>query len=361
MAEFHGDLPFTSDAAEKAVRDAAQRAAQTLDVVDPELLRNTDDVDIWRKAAKEYRDLFRALKPHQLVKEAALRIENAQEREAKTAQALEPVRKLLKTVPSGNWPAGRSYLTYAAIDTDIMQLMCENKMLSWQDALNAKAAFGTAEDVQKIHDAAQLVAGNNVNLNSALVWASKPQLLARGFMYLGNAATAEEILKRGANANYDSNSLFVTVTENGDLDVARAFARRAAVANINIENHMNWAKGNSRPKLYENMRKLYWEYGRYSVTDYDTLVETKQLPEKTSQLHTVFNFAARRVSEIYDYGPQRQSIKTDIAFEDYAEEALYAAHRKLVELGGNPPPYDAAAPAKKTIAKPKLSHLGKPD
>src|SRR5690606_32427633 len=131
---------------------------------------------------------------------------------------------------------GRSYLTYAAIDTDIMQLMCENKMLSWQDALNAKAAFGTAEDVQKIHDAAQLVAGNNVNLNSALVWASKPQLLARGFMYLGNAATAEEILKRGANANYDSNSLFVTVTENGDLDVARAFARRAAVANINIEN-----------------------------------------------------------------------------------------------------------------------------
>jgi|GEM_PF-1352859 len=356
MAEFHGDLPFISDVAEKA----AEKAVVKPDVVDAELLRATDNIDIWHKAAKAYSDLFRGMKPHQLVKDAALSIESEQERDVKISQALEPVRKLLRTMPTGNWPSGRSYVTYAAIDTDIVQLMCENKILSWQDALNAKAAFGTAEDVAQIHNAATLVSGSNVNLNAALVWAAKPQLLAKGFMHLGNADTAEEILKRGANANYDSNSLFVAVVENGDMDVARAFARRATAANINIEGHVNWAKANSRPKLFENMRILQWEYGRYSVTDYDTLVETKQLPEKASQLHTVFNFASRRVSEIYDYGPQRQSTKTDIAFEDYAEEALYAAHRKLVELGGNPPPFDASAPAKKTIAKPKLSHLGKP-
>lgn len=353
MAEYHDDLPFTPRPAE--TQNEVKPA-----VVDPELLRSSVDPEQWRQAATAYQKLFRDINPQKIAREAALSIESDQNRDAKIRQALEPARKLLSSMPTSNWPSGRSYLTYAAIDTDVVLLLCENKMLSWQDALNAKAAFGTAEDVKKICDTASL-SNNNISLNSALVWAAKPQLLVAGFMHMGNVATTEEILQRGANANYDSNSLFQAVTEHGDLDVARAFAKRAAVANINIESHMNWAKGNSRPKLYENMRKLYWEYGRYSVTDYDTLVETKQLPEKASQLHIVFNFASRRVSEIYDYGPQRQSIKTDIAFEDYAEEALYAAHRKLVELGGNPPAYDAAAPAKKTIAKPKLSHLGKPD
>lgn len=125
---------------------------------------------------------------------------------------------------------------------------------------------------------------------------------------------------------------------------------------MDIERFANWAKGNNRPVMYDSMRKLYWEYGRYNAVDYETLVEKKQVSDK-SQISLVFNFASRRVSEIYEYGQPSQAVKTDIAFDDYAEEAIKAAAQKLTELGGTPTPYDAGLPGKRTIAKPKLSTL----
>lgn len=328
-------------------------AADSPEKVPEELLRSTQDTRHWQQCAAEYARILKDIDPVGRVAKAIETLGPKDDRDSKCREALQPARTLLGTMNTGSWPAYRTYMTYAALDTDALMTMCRYGLFNWQNALDAKALGGTAEDVQKIADGARDM-GQSLNFSAALAWAAQPKLLGPDMYFKGNLATTEKLFDLGALANYNSQNLFLEVVEKGDFDVARAFARRAHTVNMDIERYVQWAKGNNRSALYENFRKLHWEYGRYTVADYETLVEKKQVTER-SQMSIVFNFAARRVSEIFECGQQPlQVIKTDIAFEDYAEEAIRAAAKKLAELGGNPTPYDPALPGKRAIAKPKL-------
>lgn len=323
------------------------------DKVPDHLMRNTQDAGLWQQGAAEFSRIMKDIDPLGIVAQTVAALDAKDDRNSKCREALQPARQLLGTLPTSSWPQYRTYMTYGALETDALVVLCQHNILAWQTALDAKALTGKADDVQKIADTAQ-EAGQSLNFSSALNWAAQPKLLAQGVYFKGNLDTTEKLFDLGALPNYNSQNLFLEVVEKGDFDVARAFARRAHTVGMDIERYVQWAKGNNRPAMYENFRKLHWEYGRFHVADYETLVEKKQLAEK-SQISIVFNFASRRVSEIYEYGHPQQAMKTDFAFEDYAEEAIKAAAKKLTELGGNPTPYDPSLPGKRAIAKPKLS------
>lgn len=323
------------------------------DSVPEHLRRNTSDADLWKKSAAEYGRIMSIIAPAKTVAQTVKALDERDDRETKCREALQPARSFLSAMPTGNWPSYRTYMTYGAMDTKDLVVLCEYKMLSWQTALDAKAMQGTGEDIQAIAEAAKQ-AGQNLNFSSALTHAAQPKLLTAGLFHDGNLSTTEALFDLGALPNYDSNNLFLKVVEGGNMDISRAFAKRAHTVNLNIEGYVDWAKSCNKPQAYETLRKLQWEYGRYSAADYETLVEKKSLPEN-AHLNIVFNFAARRVSEIYTYSNPRQSVKTDFNFEDYAEDAIMAAQTKLVEMGGKPTPYDGSTPTKRSIAKPKLS------
>lgn len=350
--EIWGDYPIQDSAAQRAAPQKAEEKP-AFDSVPEHLRRNASDADVWKKSAAEYARIMATISPAKTVAQTIQALDEKDDRETKCKEALQTARIFLNTIPTGSWPALRTSMTYGAMDTKDLMALCDYKMLNWQTALDAKAMHGTGEDMQEIAAAAKL-AGQSLNFSNALVYAAHPRLLTTGLFYDGNLSTTEALFDLGAVPNHDSTNLFLKVVEGGNMDISRAFARRAHTVNINLEKYVTWAQSNSKPKMYEDFRKLYWEYGRYNVADYETLVETKAMPEK-AQLNIVFNFAARRVSEIYEPGNPRQSIKTDFDFADYAEEAIMAAQKKLVEMGGNPTPYDGSTPTKRSIAKPKLS------
>lgn len=343
----------TSSFSSPPSKPAVKEEKPAFDAVPEHLRRNTPDADVWKKSAAEYARIMKTIAPAKIVAQTIKQLDEKDDRETKVREALQPARVLVGTVPSGSWPVFRTYMAYGAMETQDLLALCEYKFLNWQTALDAKAMQGRGDDVTAIAAAAKQ-AGQGLNFSSALGFAAQPKLLTPGIFHEGNLSTTEALFDLGALPNTDNTNLFLKVVENGNMDVARAFAKRAHTVNMSIDRFVAWAQGNNKPKMYEDFRKLQWEYGRYSVTDYETLVETKPLPEK-AQLNIVFNFAARRVSEIYEYSNPRQSIKTDFGFEDYAEEAIMAAQKKLAELGGNPTPYDGSTPGKRTIAKPKLT------
>lgn len=323
------------------------------DKVADQLMRNTQDADIWYDCIAEYKRIMKTIDPVGIVAKTIADLDVKDDKNSKCREALAPARTLIGSMPTSSWPQARTYMTYACFETDVILTLCQHNIMSWQAALDAKALMGTADDVQKIADAAQ-ENGQSLNISNALNWAAQPKLLTQGVYFNGNLATTEKLFDLGALPNYNSQNLFLEVVEKGDFDVARAFARRAHTVGMDIERYIHWARSNNRPATYEKMRQLHWEYGRYQVADYETLVEKKQIADK-SQISVVFNFAARRVSEIFEYGQPAQAVKTDIAFDDYAEEAILAAQKKLTELRGNPTPYNAGLPGKRSIAKPKLT------
>jgi len=331
----------------------AQPEKPAFDKVPDPLLRNTQDAALWRQSAEAYARIMKQIDPAGIVAKTVAELDAKDDRNGKCREALQPARQLLGSIPAGSWPQYRTNMTYGAFDADALVELCRHSLLGWQSALDAKALTGTADDMQKIADAAR-DAGQSLNFSAALAWAAQPKLPVQGMYFKGNLETTEKLFDLGALPNYNSQNLFLEVAEKGDFDIARAFARRAHTVGMDIERYMHWAKSNNRPALHDSCRKLHWEYGRFSAVDYETLVEKKQLADK-SQISIVFNFASRRVSEIYEYGHPAQAIKTDFPFEDYAEEAIKAAARKLAELGGSPTPYDPSLPGKRGIAKPKLS------
>lgn len=345
------DAPYRASTSPRMEQKAEEKPA--FDIVDEHLRRNTADADIWKKSTAEYARIMTTLAPAKTVAQAIKDLDEKDDRETKCREALQAARSFISTMPTGSWPTLRTYMAYGAMDTQDLVVLCEYKILSWQTAIDAKAMHGTGEDMQAIAGAAKL-AGQSLNFANALTYAAMPRLMTTGLFYDGNLSTTEALFDLGATPNTDNTSLFIKVVENGNMDIARAFAKRAHTVNLSIEKYVNWAQSNNKPQMYECFRKLQWEYGRYNAVDYETLVETKPLPEN-AQLNIVFNFAARRVSEIYTYSNPRQSVKTDFNFEDYAEDAIMAAQKKLVEMGGKPTPYDGSTPTKRSIAKPKLS------
>lgn len=347
-------MDFDLDYPDLPPRPKPQAAEKPVfDKVEASLLRSTQDADVWRQCTAEYKRIMQTIDPVGIVAKTIADLDVQDDKNTKCRDALTPARILIGSMPTSSWPQARTYMTYGAFDTDTLLTLCRHNILGWQTALEAKALTGTADDIQKIADAAQ-DNGQSLNFSNALNWAAQPKLLAPEMYFKGKLETTEKLFDLGALPNYNSQNLFLEVVEKGDFEIARAFARRAHTVGMDMERYISWAKSNNRPATYDSMRKLHWEYGRYQVADYETLVEKKQLAEK-SHMSIVFNFAARRVSEIFEYGQPAQAVKTDIAFDDYAEEAIQAAQQKLTELGGRPTPYNGGLPGKRGIAKPRLS------
>jgi hypothetical protein len=165
--------------------------------------------------------------------------------------------------------------------------------------------------------------------------------------------TAGELFKLGADPAYDSGRYFARAVEDCGIEMGRLFAR-AGLSGGSITPQMQNALANSKPLLYKNLREIYWEYGRYAVADPETLVERKNIDDANSQaLKVIFNFATRRVCEIYEFSNKAfPPVLREFNFEDYGPAAIEGARKKLVELGGNPSPDTGVLVGKKIVIKP---------
>lgn len=319
-----------------------------------DFFRNTNEPATWRLCAQDIAAELRAIDMESAYRKPSAAL-TERDAEAQRAAAAEPLRNILGRMTNVQWPsntANRRHYTLGQIDANVLVLACERRFLSWQDAFNAKAAFGAPEDLEAIDRAAQL-AGNTLNRNTALVHAAKPVLLIAGLRHEGNLETAEQLFKMGADPAYDNNGeLFKDVVDQGRADIGRVFARYGRDGLLNVESWVNWAKGQRKLKLYDDLRRIHWEYGRFTALDNETLVETKKLPDNAGALKIVFDFAARRVTEIFENSNPRQVSSKDFSFDEYGQNALEAAREKLIEMGAKPSGIELSLRGKTAVARP---------
>ncbi|MDP2204787.1 MAG: hypothetical protein Q8K65_00615 [Alphaproteobacteria bacterium] len=321
------------------------------DDMDDDLFENTEGGDNWKKAAEAIGANFTRLG-------AALQslpVYNDDEDDAITSlrdDLQELVQSYGERLDNEGWEDGGSYYIFGQVDTKTLIAAARQEMLDWDKVLNAKALMGTGADIDAIA-AAAAEAEQHLDLSDALKWAAEPGSLTEGIYHSGNLESAEALLKHGALPSLNSGHLFFDVLREGREDIARAFARSGKSDSVF---YLAYWQENARSFLTEEpardlLRKMYWEYARYDAIDASTLVERKPL-QGNEQLRMIFDFAARRVSEIFTSG--EHAFKTEVAFDDYGPAALDIARSKLIELGGNPPPDDLPA-GHRALGKPRLS------
>lgn len=317
------------------------------------LYKASDKPDDWQAAALEF---ARVLKETDLEKARYKGTDAESERLAEKgrAEAIAPVREILGAMGSSNWSDHRRLYTYGMADTDGLILMMERGLIGHGNIFQAKAIFGTAEDLLKIEVAAK-ASGNNLNYNNALDFATLPRKLTEGFFSSTNLETAEQLLKMGA-APVTNSELFQKLVVGGHLPAAHLLAKYSAGMGLNTEYWMNWAVAQGHPKHYRDFRDLHWAWGRFTAVDEQTLSENKQLPGKDT-LKILFHFASRRVSETYETAGGKHVNQQNFTFNEYDPEALEAAREKLIALGGKPAEIRPGLPGKPALVKPANSGL----
>lgn len=320
-----------------------------------ELLKSSGSTEIWQEAADEINRTLR-LVDKDAARKAPSAILTEREAEQQRNAAIDPARQLIVSLQAYQWPAARMQYTLGRIDTDILVLLVERRVLDWQSIFNAKAMYGTADDVAGIHRAAQL-AGTTLNLQAALTHAAKPLLVVQGLRHEGNADTVDQLFRMGADPNEGNGQLFLTAVEQGRGDIGRLFAKYGQNGLLNVQSWVDWARQNRRLKLYDDLRKISWDFGRFSAIDHETLLETKPLPDNGGSLRILFNFAAQRVTELLDLPNPKQTVRTEYSFDDYGAAALESARAKLIELGGRPSDIELPLRGKSAVARP--AGLGK--
>lgn len=264
----------------------------------------------------------------------------------------ELVESYSERLDNEGWEDGATYYIFGQVDVKTLIAAARHEMADWDKILNAKALMGDAADVQAILDAAAQSEAE-VDIETALRWAAEPDDLTDGLRHSGNLATSEVLLAAGASPSGNNGETFFSVLREGREDIARAFCR-AGIGDDGFhlhywnENSRNWLQEQAPRKL---LRDMYWEYGRFEAVDAATLLERKPMSDG-GNLRIIFDFAARRVSEIYTR--EQHGFKSDVSFDDYGPAALDTARKKLQELGGNPPE-DLPGSTQRSLGKPKLA------
>ncbi len=322
-----------------------------------DLAKPTNDPARWKAFAEEMDAVLLNIDMDAARRKSSVILTEA-EAEAERTKAMAETKKVFLAMQGAQWPLNRTHYTLGHLDAQRLALCCERRLIDWQTAFNAKAAFGTADDVRLMYDQARLL-GVNIDLVNPLRYAAKPLLLTPGLRHEGNIETVVQLLKLGADPAQDNGQVYQTAVLEGRADIGRALARHDQSRLLDLNGWVNWARNSRKPKAYEDFRAIWWDYGRFTAADRETLVETKPLGDNTGTLRIIYNFAARRVEEIHEFANPRQNLMNGFTFDEYGEGALEAAREKLIELGGSPSDSGSSLRGKSSVAKPAVFGLGK--
>lgn len=304
--------------------------------LDDELFEDSEQKSDWEKSARKVVDVFTQMSRH-LDNLPAYDDEESDEITDMRDKMQEIVQSYIERMNDEGWEDNRKYYTLGKVPAVTLAAAAFHEMMDWEDALNAVAMSGTAEGVKTVLVKME-EADATPDLGDALNWAANPDALTSDLHFSGNIDTAAALLAAGALPSYNDGELFRDILRGGNADMARLFCRVGQKdADFALEYWHETARNHFYgPKERELLRDLYWEFGRFQAVDQATLVERKKMDDG-AQLRVIFDFAARRVSEIYMANHDVAPLKTEIGFDDYGPAALRAAREKLCELGGKPP------------------------
>jgi hypothetical protein len=300
-----------------------------------ELMKPSTDPTIWREAAQIISSIFNEkLGPekHTFLTEVATKMN------------------------VHSWPNERRTYTFGSFETEEVISYLRQKQLqyiNWQTLFDQKALWGKPDDLKKVYEAAcEEGAGGNINLNNSLVVSTSRIATLPGVVRIPNPEVIDAILSLGANPGVGYNQCLEEIRKN-NKDIGRVFARYCeGQKHLNFKYQADQLRGKGDFVMYRALYDLHLEYGRFRRVDLETLEETKD----DLKMRIIFNFSARRVTEIYEM--VAPPVIRDFSFDDYEENALHQAREKLMEIGGRPTDSGSVRWDKKT-APPTIPTLSR--
>jgi hypothetical protein len=236
--------------------------------------------------------------------------------------------------------------------------LCRAGHMPWWPAFAGHAFFGDLAGLRRVYEAAQEDPGQETEKPSptnAYRWISQTYVIGGDASNKIDTGVLRQLFAWKADPNDDNGKWLEKSLRSYDTGALRVL----------VEN------GASLPTVFKVMAELQKEGGDaqigriqdalakdplYLKVDDQTLAEVKFIadPSGGATFRTLFNFKARRVSEIYEAGAGHGAVMNAVNFNDYDQEALECARDRLQRLGGHP------AETVLTFAKPRLPNAQVP-
>lgn len=250
------------------------------------------------------------------------------------------LRESIKSQES--WATDRQVATYGQLPVEKLIPLCREGLVDWWLPMTGKALLGDLEAMRKLWEAIETDFGTgrkpSIDSDSVMAWLCLPDsLVSAGYPVKTTPEVFKQVFDWGAKPDHDNNKWQKLAFERLSLDCMRAFIAAGASATGVLQSLEELAASKKTEQL-GRLRQAITGQNLYAKVDDDTLLEVKYIPDSArgSMLRTVFNFAARRVQEIYEPGNGAAPLMTSATFDDYASAALERAAEKLVKCGGKP-------------------------
>jgi hypothetical protein len=253
------------------------------------------------------------------------------------------LREELQQIKTAGWNSERQVFVFGQLDVEKMIAVAREGLVEWWPAFNGRAYFGDIDAVRKIRAAFEENPGKSEKpkLDSSMTWVAHPYALKDGALREPDARILEQMFRWGADPMTDKGKYYDKALRLAPPDIIRVFvSHNAPLANANAAFEELMKARNYAQAL--NIQKAYGFDGFYTMVDGDTLLETKYAREaagRDSVFKTLFNFRARRVTEVYETGAgnDARATMTVSDFGQYDTQALRRAQEVLEKMGGRPP------------------------
>lgn len=241
-------------------------------------------------------------------------------------------------VMTRGWDANRFVFTIGQLDAEKSAHLARAGIIEWWHASSGHGFFGDLDGLRKIHALHAADAGakkETMDVSSTLSWSCFPHSVTSGVVAAMNPDVVKQLFDWGAKPDHEDSKYYKFALNGSPASVIAHFidngADRGAAAAVMNERLAN--KDYSRALQIQEALKLG---GYFSRVDNNTVVETKFLNDADgpATLKTIYNFAARRVNEIYERDKMMTMTATN--FEHYDAGALRRAQEVLEKLGGKP-------------------------
>ncbi len=267
---------------------------------------------------------------------------------ADKAELVDQALQLLRASIKQNDTNHRLFVLHGLPD-DTLNNACQRGSLPYAEALQAIAAFGDAPRLKGFLENAEGVliqSDLDKGLKAAVIWRDTMVVIDVGYTdryeHYTSGSKAENVallLKAGASTEGDNAELLVRAADQNNLAIVKSLVEAGANLSVSGKRAMKKAEERNYDAVALYLREQLIALQRFSMPDEQTLVETKALDDRGSQLRLVFNFAARQVTEIYN-GPEEKAAAAMVThrFADYDSTALTEAFERLKSMGGHPRP-----------------------
>jgi hypothetical protein len=238
------------------------------------------------------------------------------------------------------WTTEQDIYACGQLDAGILISACRENLLMWWQPLAAMAYFGNLEGLRRIYHAMEEDAGKGTgkpDLSTTLSWGAWDYSIAPGVPPVMNPAVVRQLLDWGASPladTYNQGTYFEKALRTSNAGVIRAFLDHGAPAEL-ARNVCREFINAGNYKQAAQIQDAFGMGGFYTKIDDRTVMETKYISEATgdSVLRTVFNFGARRVNEVFEFGRGGGAMNS-CSFDEYDQKTLHVAQAKLEKLGG---------------------------